>query len=137
MIDVLADLPGYLLRRASASMLAEFTEKLSPLKLRPTDASTLVLIRENPNITPSALGQLLGIQRANMVPLVAHLEKIGWVERVAIDGRSFGLNLTLEGEDICKQVKCVIEQYEQSLMARIPETHRDHLMPALKALWSG
>jgi hypothetical protein len=68
MDDVLADLPGYSLRRASAAMSAEFSALLHPLNLRPTDASMLVLNGANPAITQSALGQAMGVQRANMAP---------------------------------------------------------------------
>jgi hypothetical protein len=49
-------------------MSAEFSALLHPLNLRPTDASMLVLIGANPGITQSALGQAMGVQRANMAP---------------------------------------------------------------------
>lgn len=135
MKDILADLPGYALRRASSAMLAEFAAKLAPLDLRPTEASTLVLIAENAGITSSALCQFLGMQRANMVPLVARLEQLGWVERVALDGRSIGLNVTNKGQKKCTEVRQIMERFEQRLIARIPEEHREHFVPALRALW--
>jgi DNA-binding MarR family transcriptional regulator len=135
MDDVLADLPGYSLRRASAAISAEFSALLQPLGLRPTDASMLVLIEANPGITQSALGQNLGVQRANMVPLVSRLEECGYISRVAVDGRSFGLKLTTPGIQICSKVKKAIEIHQQQIIARIPEMHREHIVPALKALW--
>lgn len=135
MKDVLAELPGYSLRRASSVLQAEFSNLLSPLGLRPTDASMLVLIEANPSITPSALGQALGVQRANMVPLVAKLEQAGYVSRVPVDGRSFGLTLTKPGTEICDQVKTAIKIHQRQIIERIPEMHRDHLIPALNALW--
>lgn len=135
MKDVLADLPGYSLRRASAAMLADFSALLAPLGLRPTEASMLILVEANPGITPSALGQALAVQRANMVPLVARLDESGYVDRVALDGRSFGLSLTEAGSKICSKVKQAVEIHERGIMERIPEVHREHLAPALKALW--
>jgi DNA-binding MarR family transcriptional regulator len=135
MDDILADLPGYSLRRASSAIQTEFSVVLNPLGLRPTDASMLVLIEANPGITPSALGQALGVQRANMVPLVARLEESGHVSRVAVDGRSFGLKLTKSGAQVCDKVKEAIKIHQQQIIARIPEMHREHLVPALKALW--
>ena len=136
MKDVLADLPGYSLRRASSTMLAEFSAMLAPLGLRPTDASMLVLIEANPGITSSAVGQMLAIQRANMVPLMVRLEEKRLISRTALDGRSIGLSLTSLGEECCTKVQAVIAEHEQNLLSRIPEAHRDHLAPALKALWS-
>jgi DNA-binding MarR family transcriptional regulator len=135
MDDILANAPGYALRRASAAMLAEFSALLHPLGLRPTDASMLVLIEANPGMTQSTLGQTMGVQRANMVPLVARLEECGYLCRVAVDGRSFGLKLTESGAQVCAKVKEAIEMHQQKIFARIPELHRAHLMPALNALW--
>jgi DNA-binding MarR family transcriptional regulator len=135
MDDVLANLPGYALRRAAATIQAEFAALLEPLGLRPTDASILVLIDANPGITQSALGLNLGVQRANMVPLVARLEDSGYISRIAVDGRSFGLELTNAGAEVCGTIKEAIKIHQQQINARIPEVHRDHLVPALKALW--
>jgi DNA-binding MarR family transcriptional regulator len=135
MNDILAGHPGYALRRASAAMQTEFSAMLQPLGLRPTEASMLVLIDANTGITQSALGQILGVQRANMVPLVSRLEEGGYILRVAVDGRSFGLKLTLSGIQICRTVKHAIELHKQQIIARIPEMHREHIVPALNALW--
>lgn len=116
-------------------MLADFTALLSPLNLRPIDASMLVLVEANPGITLSALGQLLAVQRANMVPIVARLEEYGYISRIALDGRSFGLTLTDSGRKTCTKVSKAIETHEQQIMRRIPDAHREYLVPALKALW--
>lgn len=95
----------------------------------------LVFIEANPGVTPSALGQVMGVQRANMVPLVVRLEASGYLARVEVDGRSFGLTLTEQGAEICTKVKGVIATHQRQILERIPEAHREHLIPALKALW--
>ncbi len=136
MKDALANFPGYALSRASAKMLGRLAERLAPLNLRRADATILVQIEANPGITPSALGQIVAIKRANMVSLVSRLEKSGYISRNALDGRSFALNLTEKGTNICGDVKEILKLHEDRLMARIPEEHRDHFVPALKALWS-
>jgi DNA-binding MarR family transcriptional regulator len=135
MEDVLADLPGYSLRRASTAMLLEFSALLQPLGLRPTDASILVLISANSSLTQSALGQAMGVQRANMAPLIARLEECGYLDRIEVDGRSFGLELTPSGAQISIRVQEAIATHQQRIFERIPELHREHLVPALKALW--
>jgi len=137
MQDALADLPGYALSRASSAMNAKFSESLAQLNLRRLEASVLIQVAANPGITPSALGNMIAIKRANMVPLVAGLEKAGYVSRDALDGRSFGLTLTEKGSDICAEVERVIKHHEEQLMDRVPAEHRAHLMPALRALWAG
>lgn len=128
-------LPGYLMRRASNALQDEFVALLSALGLRASDASTLFLIEANPDITPSALGNLLGIQRANMVPIVARLEKANLIQRVPLDGRSYGVNFTSEGQDMYKKVNHVIKQHEAEIISRIPPESREHFVAALEALW--
>ena len=137
MADFLASLPGYHLRRAANLVVAELGEALAPLDLRLTDAAMLVMIADNPRITPSDLGKALGIQRANMVPMVARIEERGAIARSPIDGRSFGLELTVKGSALCDEARQVMTTFEQALIQRVPPEHRDHLLPALKALWQG
>ncbi|MCP5396453.1 MAG: MarR family transcriptional regulator [Sphingomonadaceae bacterium] len=137
MDEKLRDKPGYALRRAASSATAELAARLDPLGLRQVDASVLILVDSNPLSTASAIGRALDIQRANMVPLLKRLEDAGWVERSPIDGKSQGLELTRAGRAKLAEALEVIEAFEASLLARIPAQHRDHLLPALNALWAG
>jgi len=135
MNDFLRELPGYNLRRASNAVLTELTDGLGELDFRPTDASMLITIDGNPHITPSELGRILGIQRANMVPMVARMEGRGAIKRIKLDGRSFGLELTKEGIILCERAKDILLAYEERFLERVPAEHREHLLPALRALW--
>ena len=74
MKDPLLDLPGYVLRRASAAALSELNQRLAPLRLRHGDAAFLLLIAAAPGSNQSEVGRILDIERANMVPLVARLD---------------------------------------------------------------
>lgn len=135
MRDPLPSFPGYALRRAANAAAAELSVKLATLDLRQVDASALILIGNNSGITASALGRSLDIQRANMVPLLNRLEVAGWINRAALDGKSFGLHLTAEGHVRLAKAMEIIERFESELLARVPAEHRDHLVPALNALW--
>ena len=135
MKDPLTRLPGYALRRAANAMIAELASRLSEIGLRHTDASALILIDANSDVTASALGRLLDIQRANMVPLVGRLEAAGLIERKPLDGKSHSLELTDKGHRRLSEAKAIIEQFEGELLARVPAEHRAHLLPALNALW--
>lgn len=135
MKDTLAKYPGYALRRAAHATMAELAARLAPLGLRQVDFSALMLIEANPGITASALGRALEIQRANMVPLLKKLEDAGLLARAPIDGKSQGLSLTPEGRARVAEVLPLIEAYEAELLARVPEEHRAHLLPALNSLW--
>ena len=76
---------------------------------------------------------MLDIQRANMVPVLKRLE--GLIERVPIDGKSQGLELSQAGRARLGEARKVVEAFEAALLARVPEEHRAHLLPALEALW--
>lgn len=135
MHDPLANSPGYSLRRASNAMMAELAQRLAEFDLRTTEASVLMVIADNPELTASAVGRLLDIQRANMVPLLKRLEDAGLIERTPIDGKSQGLSLTDAGRETLRKARQAIETFEADLIARVPAEHRAHLLPALDALW--
>ena len=135
MHDPLLSYPGYSLRRANNALMAALATRLAPLGMRQTEASVMMLIGANPGVTASALGRQLDIQRANMVPLLNRLEDAGLIIRAPIDRKSQGLELTAEGREKLSQVVSEIDHFEREMLDRIPEEHRDHLLPALQALW--
>ena len=135
MRDPLPSLPGYALRRAANATGAELTARLAEHGLRQSDVSVLILVAENPGVTASAIGRALDIQRANMVPLLKRLEDASLIDRVPIDGKSLGLDLTAHGRERLAAARVIVEAFESELIARVPPEHRPHLLPALEALW--
>ena len=135
MRDPLPLLPGYSLRRAANATAARLASRLAELGLRQVDASVLILVGENPKVTASALGRQLDIQRANMVPLLKRLEDAGLIDRIPLDKKSQGLVLTAKGLKDTKKAHDLIDVFESEMLDRIPEQHREHLLPALDALW--
>jgi DNA-binding MarR family transcriptional regulator len=135
MTDPLSTYPGYALRRAATAMWTELTGRLADLVVRPVDATVLILMDEEPGLTASAIGRILDIQRANMVPLLKRLEAAGLIEKKPIDGKSLGLLLSPAGREQLIAVRRVIEEFEADLLSRVPAEHRPHLIPALNALW--
>jgi DNA-binding MarR family transcriptional regulator len=133
MRDPLPKLPGYALRRAANATAAELSARLAVTGLRQSDVSVLMLVDANPGVTASAIGRQLDIQRANMVPLLKRLE--GLIDRVPIDGKSQGLELTGTGRARLAEARAIVEGFEAELLARVPAEHRPHLLPALEALW--
>ena len=133
MRDPLPNFPGYALRRAANATAAELAARLAETGLRQSDVSVLMLIDANPGVTASAIGRQLGIERANMVPLLKRLD--GLIARAPIDGKSQGLALTETGRARLAEARAVVEAFEAELIARVPAAHRAHLLPALEALW--
>ncbi len=130
----LLELPGFALRRAANVMMADLAPRLARIELRISDATVLQLIGDRTDITSSEIGKLLEIQRANMVPLLGRLESAGLISRQPIDRKSQAIVLTELGRARLEQVEAISAQFEHDLLARIPESHRAHFLPALLAL---
>lgn len=136
MTDILRHRPGYALRRAANAMMAELARRLGEIDLRIAEASLLLLIDRREDMTASEIGRVLDIQRANMVPLLNRLEEAGLVIRRPIDGKSQAVLLTAAGHAARAQADAITSRFEDDLLSRIAPAHRDHLVPALDALWA-
>jgi DNA-binding MarR family transcriptional regulator len=134
--DPLENYPGYSLRRASAVNMARLARRFAALDLRPTEATVLMVVDANPNITQSEIGKMLDIASANMAPLVSRLADRELVERQPINGRSYGLVLTSSGARIAARAMRAVITHEEELLKRIPATRRKALVADLRTLWS-
>jgi DNA-binding MarR family transcriptional regulator len=126
---------GYHLRRASVAVMADLAAALAPLGLKPVEASILLTIAVADGITQAEIGRALGIQRANMAPIMAGLIKRGLVARQAADGRSQSLRLTAAGQTTHQQAASATKAHEHRLFGRLPAPDRQRLMRQLKAIW--
>ena len=133
--DPLAHLPGYALRRAANAMMAELGSLLDTIDLRISEASILLLIDGRDDMTSSAIGSMLDIRSANMVPLIGRLSGAGLIDKVRIDGKSMAIVLSAHGREKATEVRAITDKFESDLLRKIPAAHRPHLVPALKALW--
>ncbi|MBC7986330.1 MAG: MarR family transcriptional regulator [Sphingomonadaceae bacterium] len=129
----LSGLVGYHVRRASNAMVADFAEQLQDLGIRPTLFAMLSILSENPGINQGLLGRTLGIQRANMVPLVSDLMGRGLIERRDVPGdkRAFALHLTRAGAAMFEQCHDRIAAHEDRMLSRLDEAERDQLIDLL------
>lgn len=110
--DPIASRLGYLMRRASLVMMADLGNALAKIDLRPVEGTILILVGANPGCIQSDLGRMLGIKRANMVPLISALAARGYVEKSPVDGRSLALTLTVAGEEARAQVDAIMDAHE-------------------------
>lgn len=110
--DPVASHLGYMLRRASAVVMAGLGAALADIGLRPVEGTILTLVGANPGCIQSDVGRMLGIKRANMVPLIAALATRGLLEKSPVDGRSLALSLTAAGEAIRVQVDSIMAAHE-------------------------
>ena len=136
LVDPLKDFPGYALRRASMVAMAQLTQRLSKLSLRPTEATVLLVIEANEGVTQSEIGRFLDIASANMTPLAARLRDRGLIEREPVDGRSHGLRLSNSGRRSARLAGRLMRVHEEELLAKLPVEQRGVLLKALNTLRS-
>jgi DNA-binding MarR family transcriptional regulator len=128
---------GYHLRRLSVLVMADFTEALAPLGLKPAEASLLYVVGAQAGLTQSDIGKVLGIQRANMAPLIAGLMQRGLVERDRVDGRSQALRLSPAGEAARAAAWEVNRVHEARMFGTLSEAARGKMAAQLRGLGQG
>jgi DNA-binding MarR family transcriptional regulator len=132
--DPMAERLGYQLRRVSVAMMADLSAKLVPLGLRPAEATILLLVGANPGCQQGEIGEVLGIKRANMVPLVARLVDAGLVDRARADGRSHAITLTSRGVGKVAAINKVLDRQEAQFHASLDARSLANLLKALATL---
>lgn len=125
---------GYQLRRASALLMADLGTRLAPTGLRPTEAAVLLVIRANSGCQQGAIGELLGIKPANMVPLISRLMKQGLVDRTRADGRSHALSLTPAGRTRTATVNQLLNRHDAAIQSRLDRQSLSGLLASLATL---
>jgi len=130
---LLDNLVGYRLRRASARMMSHFLMTMEPLGLRPVLFAMLETIRAQPGIIQQALGTQLGIQRANLVPLINELTSRDLIERRAdpSDRRALRLFLTGEGGRLLEEAELLVLRHEEDMLEQLSPAERRTLLALL------
>jgi DNA-binding MarR family transcriptional regulator len=133
---LLESLVGYRLRRASNAVMADFMAAVGELGLRPALFAMLAVARENPGINQSALGRALGIQRANLVPLIAELAGRGLIERrpAERDRRAVAVHLTEAGERLLDDAERRIRPHEERMLRGLNRKERENLRDLLNRI---
>lgn len=80
-IGGLAQSIGYNVRRTDVYLREQFLRMLHDWHVRPAEYSILRLVEANPSATQAEIADMLYIKRQNMGPLVARLERLGWLQR--------------------------------------------------------
>lgn len=133
---LLDSLVGYGLRRASNAVMADFVAAVGELGLRPALFAMLAVTREHPGINQSALGRALGIQRANLVPLIAELAARELIERRPVEGdrRAVALHLTAAGEALLDAAEARVRPHEDRMLAGLSAAERETLRKLLSRI---
>ncbi|WP_036234726.1 MarR family winged helix-turn-helix transcriptional regulator [Marinobacterium litorale] len=133
---VLDQLLGYKLRRAQLKFFSRFSAACSDLGISPGLFGVLVIVKENPGLTQTAVAQALGNDRSAMVAAVDKLEQMSLIERRPSkkDRRSYALFLTPSGETFSERmIERVIDQ-EEGQYQRLKDGEKEWLLDVLTRL---
>ena len=131
--ELLESLIGYGLRRATSRMTADFMTAMGELGIRPVQFALLAMARENPGINQTSLGRSLGIQRANLVPLLNELRRRGLIERrpAPADRRAFALYISEVGDALLNEAERRVRVHEERILGRLEAGEREMLRALL------
>lgn len=131
---VLDELIGYNLRRAHAVHRQRFASVFAPHSIRPVQLSILGLIYDRPGLKQSDLGRALDIKRANMVTLLAELERRKLITRrpAHSDRRAHQLELTPAGKKLAAELLALHTKLENDFARCLGPRERDTLLRLLK-----
>jgi DNA-binding MarR family transcriptional regulator len=134
----LGGLLGYHLRRASAAMMADFASELSSVSLRPVQFAILSLIADNDGTSQTELCRELNVQKANMVPLIAELERRDLLARkqAPLDRRVQMLTLTAKAERELPDWRALVAAHEKRFFGSLSASERSALQKLLRKLWA-
>jgi DNA-binding MarR family transcriptional regulator len=93
---------GYQVAQAAVSTVATFVRAAGrDLDLRPVEFTILVLVKNNPDVTPSRLAKAIAVKAPNITTWINRLERRGLVQRQAsiTDKRNQHLRTTREGDE--------------------------------------
>jgi len=127
---------GYVLRRAQVAAFDAFHRATSGAGITPPRFTALVILRANPGITQSTLGEILGTARSGAMLLTDWLEGRGLAERRhrRDDGRAWGLYLTPRGERVPETLRRRVRHHDRRFAARLASRERQQLLRLLEKL---
>ncbi len=123
----LPDHVGYLLRLAQLRVWEDFYGRMGETGVSPALFSALMLVRSNPGIQQSRLGEALGVARSGAMTMTDRLERLGLVERRADphERRAYGLFLTSDGERRMAELVARVQQHDMLINQVLsPDEHR-------------
>lgn len=133
-VDPLAGTLHYELRRASGALAGLMAQVFGELGLKPSEATMLMTIGRNPGCTQSDIARTHRSKQANLVPLIARLEREGLVARTPGKGRIMGLTASAKGEIVLGEVRDRFERIEACLAGQLDEAALGALVQALQLL---
>jgi DNA-binding MarR family transcriptional regulator len=130
--NVLSGTLCFELRRASGALMVAMTNAFARSGLKPSEAMLMTYIGANPGCTQSEIARTFGAKAANLVPLIARLERDGLVERTRSGGRAIAISLSTSGTAMLEDVEAGFQELEQQIVQGLDPRHREQVIDALQ-----
>lgn len=147
-LGILAERPGFLIRRLHQIHVALFHDECGSYGLTPVQYSVISAL-DGFELDQKQLGQKVGIDRASTTEVLRRLEKAGWIDRRKCpeDGRRQLARLTPKGKRLVDEVtESALQAHDRTLepltkaerarfiryMGKIVSTNNEHGRASLK-----
>ena len=108
---------GFHLRLAQDASFRAFARQVGQRDLEPGRFAAMMVIHNNPGITPGALGRAIARDKSTITPLIQDLRRRGLIERrpSPTDRRSATLSLTKAGESMLRDLLRHAREHDRRL----------------------
>jgi DNA-binding MarR family transcriptional regulator len=124
---------GFLLRLAQVAVFKDLLAALKPFDLRVTDLSVLMVVEATPGLQQRVIGEMLRIQRPNLVIILDQLQLRGLVRRGAVpsDRRAYAVSLTSEGAALLREAKAAHAAHHRKVLEALGDLDQERMLAAL------
>jgi DNA-binding MarR family transcriptional regulator len=125
---------GHLAAQLARIAAARLRDALVPLGLLPAQFTALAEIATAEGMTQKQLVERLDLEQPGVARTLAGLERLGWIERRALAGRSQGLWLTDRARQALPRALTAAEAVDRAITASLTRTERAQLLDQLQQL---
>lgn len=127
---------GFVLRLAQVAVFKDLLAALKPFDLRVTDLSVLLVIEATPGLQQRAIGDMLRIQRPNLVIILDQLQARGLVRRDPVPGdrRSYALSITPEGTALLRGAKAAHAAHDRKVLEALGDLEKERMLAVLERI---
>lgn len=119
------------LRKASGAIAAAMLAEFGRWKLKPSEATLLSFIGANPGCRQSGIARAFRARPANLVSLIARLEREGLLCRAPGPGRAIALSVSAAGALLLREVDLGFDRLETAITRDLDPTQREAVVQAL------
>lgn len=130
----LEDHVGYWMRFVSNHVSASFAQRLKKADVSVSEWVVLRKLYDAQTVSPTALGESIGMTKAPVSRLVERLVRKGFVERKASrdDARAQHIHLSTSGRQLVPKLAAIADENDAAFFGYLPENTRTALIAIMR-----